>query len=225
MTKVIGITGLAGSGKDTLALSLSAALGDASILTFADPIRKTAAALGLCIYDRDKKEEEVSLRFEHFEVSLIEAMTGQLEDYVGEETLCDLYASFVTILRSRDYLTTGRQDVLTISPRRFCQLLGSDAAHSVRRSLWIDVFRARVKGCRSSYVLVPDTRFKNETLVCDALLGLHRPGVAAVAAHVSEQEIMGLVAGADSQYMNDGSLNDLNRYAKAVAESIKDGAL
>lgn len=240
MTKIIGITGLAGSGKDTLAAELGVHFHEAgySVLytSFADPIRIIAYNLGLDPFDRDKKEEEVTLRFSHIELSLVEAITRVLGDYVGEEDLCDLYAGFATVLRSRDYVITDRQDKLTISPRRFCQLLGTEGGRSVRPSFWVDVLRARIlrhkeHGLLRTYqaevdvALVPDVRFANEFGVCNTVIGIERPGVVAVEAHVSESEIPALVEAADTKYRNDGTLEDLSRYAAGVVEAVVEGSL
>src|SRR5690625_143829 len=130
MTKIIGITGMAGSGKDTLADELEASFHEAGYTvfrtSFAEPIRNIAKAMGLDPFDRDKKEAEVTLRFSHIELELVEVITRVLGDFAGEDDLCDLYAGFATVLRSRGYVTTDRQDKLTISPRRFCRLLGTE---------------------------------------------------------------------------------------------------
>ena len=221
MPKIIGITGLAGHGKDTVAQYLGAALGDSTKLTFADPIRKIAADIGLDVIDRDKKEVIVSRRFGHFELSLIEAIMEELEDYCGEDDLCDLYASFVTILRSSGYLTTSRQDVLSISPRRFCQLLGTEGGRAVRPTFWVDVFRARAAKVRSKYVVAPDVRFANEAAVCDVLIGVRRPSVFPVEPHASEKEIPELVNGAHVRIRNDGTLAYLKVCASVVSVGIK----
>ena len=226
MTQIIGITGLAGSGKDSLADFVLEGYGpSAARTTFAEPIRRIAARLGLPIYDRAAKEDAVSLRFEHFEVSLIEAMTEFLEEWVGEETLCDVYATLVTILRSRGFLTTARQDVLKISPRRFCQLLGTDAGRAVRQSLWIDVLRAKAAKSRADYLLVPDVRFINEANVCDYVVGVERPGLAAVEAHDSEAEIPELVRRSDYAVLNNGTLDQLQFEAGVLVRLLKEGAL
>ena len=222
---IIGITGHAGHGKDTLARALAAELGDSATLGFADPIRSIADALGLDVFDREKKESRASLRFEHFELALVDAMVHQLGAFVGEDDLCDLYAEFVTTLRGRGFLTTGRQDVLKISPRRFCQLLGTEGGRAIRPSFWVDVFRARAAKSRARYVLAPDVRYVNEAVACDLLIGIHRPAVLPVRDHGSEKEITALVWRADTVFYNDGGLALLGRYAKVVAEGIKEGRL
>lgn len=243
MTKIIGITGLAGSGKDTLADELEAHFteGGYSVLrtSFAEPIRNIAKAIGLDPFDRDKKEVEVTLRFSHIELDLIEHITAALGDFVGEDDLCDLYAGFVTVLRSRGYIVTDRQDKLTISPRRFCQLLGTEGGRSVRSSFWVDVLRARIAklgttvpgpvarkyGPYADVALVPDVRFANEFDVCDTVIGIDRPGVTAVEPHASEAEIPTLVESAHTKYHNEGTLEDLGRYAAGVADAIREGSL
>lgn len=243
MTKIIGITGLAGSGKDTLADELEAHFteGGYSVLrtSFAEPIRNIAKAIGLDPFDRDKKEVEITLRFSHIELDLIEHITAALGDFVGEEDLCDLYAGFVTVLRSRDYIVTDRQDRLTISPRRFCQLLGTEGGRSVRPSFWVDVLRARIAklgttvpgpvarkyGPYADVALVPDVRFKNEAQVCDYVIGVSRPGVAPVAEHDSETEIPALVLGSDYDVVNNGTLEQLRPCAGELYHLILGGGL
>lgn len=243
MPKIIGITGLAGTGKDTLADELEDSFHEAGYTvlrtSFAEPIRNIAKAIGLDPFDRDKKEVEVTRRFSHIELSLIEAITQELGDYAGEDDLCDLYAGFATVLRSRGYITTNRHDKLVISPRRFCQLLGTEGGRSVRQSFWVDVLRARIAklgskvlspvirkyGPYAEVVLVTDVRFANEFDVCDTVIGIERPGVVAVEAHVSEAEIPALVEAAHTIYSNDGTLEDLSRHAIRVAAAIKRGAL
>lgn len=243
MTKIIGITGPAGAGKDTLADELESHLHESGYsvfrTSFAEPIRKIAAAIGLDPFDRDKKEVEVTLRFSHIELDLIEHITAALGDFVGEDDLCDLYAGFVTVLRSRDYIVTDRQDKLTISPRRFCQLLGTEGGRSVRQSFWVDVLRARTAklgtavsgpvarkyGPYADVALVSDVRFANEFDVCYTVVGIDRPGVASVEPHASEAEIPALVEAAHTKYRNEGTLEDLSRYAAGVAGSIVEGSL
>lgn len=241
--KVIGIAGKAGAGKDTAAALIKRELENkgnrVTIITFAEPIRNIAKAIGLDPFDRDKKEVEVTLRFSHIELNLIEHITANLGDFVGEDDLCDLYAGFVTVLRSRGYIVTERQDKLTISPRRFCQLLGTEGGRSVRQSFWVDVLRARIAKLGTQYpgptarkygpyadvALVPDVRFANEFDVCDTVIGIERPGVAAVETHASEAEIPSLVEAAHTKYRNEGTLEDLSRYAAWVAESVVEGSL
>lgn len=240
MTKIIGITGLAGSGKDTLADELEASFHEVGYTvfrtSFAEPIRNIAKAMGLDPFDRDKKEEEVSLRFAHIELDLIEHITAALEDFVGEDDLCDLYAGFITVLRSRGYITSDRQDKLTISPRRFCQLLGTEGGRIVRPSFWVDVLRARVAKLRTTVpgpvirphvdvVLVPDVRYANEFDVCDTVIGIERPGVAEVESHASETEIPELVESAHFMLRNEGTLEDLSDYALRVTGAILEGSL
>ena len=238
MPKIIGITGLAGAGKDTLADELEASFHGAGYTvlrtSFAEPIRNIAKGLGLYPLDRSRKEKGVTLRFGHFELELVERITETLGDLVGEDDLCDLYAGFATVLRSRGYLTTGRQDVLTISPRRFCQLLGTEGGRSVRPTFWIDVLRARIAklgtpfpgptrckyGPYAHVALVPDVRFANEFDVCDTVIGIERPGAPSVESHASEAEIPTLVEVAHFKCLNDGSLEDLSQFADGFVETF-----
>lgn len=237
--KIVGFTGPAGSGKDEAASTLQTALealGKRVVLTsFAHPIREIARKVGLDPYNRERKEVEVSIRYSHFELCLIEAVVSELGDVVGEESLSDLYATFVTVLRDSGYLVTKRQDILTISPRRFCQLLGTEGGRAVRQSFWNDVLVARVKrfGSQShplsqrrwppaaDIVLVTDVRFPDETLPVDTLIAIDRPGVAPVAGHDSESHYGTLFNKADYKLVNDGTLAEFQEAVAKLAEDFQ----
>lgn len=227
MTRIIGITGYAGAGKDTFADILHTKLQErgyrVAIVTFAEAIRNIAKACGLRPFDREHKEVTVSISFEHFELTLIEAITKELELVVGEDDLCELYASFVTVLRNQGYLVTNRRDVLTISPRRFCQLLGTEGGRAVRDTFWIDVLKAGVKRARNiDFVLVPDVRFPNEALAVDRVASVYRGGVAPVEAHESESHIENIAEQADFHVDNTESVEHLAEEADRIAGYLEE---
>lgn len=225
MAIVIGFTGLAGSGKDTLAQLVTNHLVAAGrrppkTLDFADPIREVAAFLGLGVYNRDAKETEVQIRFEYFELDLCNAIEAVLGDYAGADDLADLFAHFATALRSEGHVDN---QTLRISPRRFCQLLGTEGGRRVRDTFWIDVYRARCAAYPASQVIFcPGVRFPNEQGAVQLLVGITRPDAAQVDPHDSERFVQGLVDTADIHIDNVGSLEALGAEAKTLARYIKE---
>jgi len=225
MATVIGFAGLAGAGKDTLAQLITNHLVHAGrrrpiTMDFADPIREIAAYLGLRVYDRDHKEQEVRIRFEHFEVELCEAIESVLGELVGADDLAELFAYFATALRAGKYVDG---QTLQISPRRFCQLLGTEGGRRVRATFWIDVYRARCAAYPDvQVVFCPGVRFHNEVKGCDLLIGILRPDATPVDVHESEAYVAEIVDGADIRVSNVGSLVDLGAEAKTIARYIKE---
>jgi len=226
MTIVVGFTGYAGAGKDTFADSVKAELVRKGLkvksLDYATPIREIAAALGLKPYDRELKEVAATIRFEHFELALADAVAEQLEGSLGADDLADLFAYTATALRSGGYVDG---QTLTISPRRFCQLLGTEGGRKVRDTLWIDVYRARCAayGDTLDVVFCPAVRFPNECYPLDVLIGVNRPDVVPVEAHESESYIGQLIDDATIVFDNVAGLSELHAEAKALAEFISTG--
>lgn len=228
---IIGFAGLAGSGKDTAAETLRIALESkgqiVQITSFAHPIREICLKVGIDPYNRETKELDVTRSYAHFELTLIEAITSELGELLGEDDLADLYATFVTVLRDQGYLVTKRRDELTISPRRFCQLLGTEGGRAVRTSLWNDILLTRVKrSCALNkklapdYVLVTDVRFPDERLPIDELIAIDRKGVDTVCTHASETHFGELYLYAQYQVQNNGTLAEFEQQITQLAEDF-----
>lgn len=221
MTQIIGIAGRAGVGKDTVASLLRDRLVEqaqrVSIDTFAHPIREISRKVGLDPYNRDTKEVGVPRIYAHFELTLIDAIKEVLGDTVSEDDQCELYCHFVTHLRNAMYLVTARQDKLIISPRRFCQLLGTEGGRAVRKTFWVDQLKARAE-LHGGTVIVPDVRFINEVTICDHLIYVDRE-VDAVSDHASERDIESIGKGADYTVFNH---RDLEHLATAVEQLSED---
>lgn len=225
----IGLSGKAGCGKDTFAEYLRTALDSQGknvvVTSFAHPIREVARRVGLDPYSRERKEQDVQLCYGHFELILIDALVAELSDVVSEEALADLYATFITVLRDSGYLRTKRRDELNISPRRFCQLLGTEGGRAVRKSFWNDVLVARCKRLdyqkKLDVVIVTDVRFPDEALVVDDVVFIHRAGLDSVATHESESHYDFLEGEAAFVVDNDSTLDALERDAKQLAEDYR----
>lgn len=225
----LGLAGAAGSGKDTfgdyLRIALEAEGKNVLITSFAEPIRRICEDVGLDPYTRETKERVVKKRYSFFAGKLIDAINRHLGDFAGEEDLANLFAHFTTALTDGGYLRTSLADFLEISPRRFCQLLGTEGGRAVRTSFWNDVLVARCK--RQDYkrkldiVIVTDVRFPDEALPVDDIITIKRDGIDAVAAHESESHYDFLEQESAWIIENNGSLADLEQDAKDLAEEYK----
>lgn len=171
--RLLGLTGKAGSGKDTAAIALRS-LGFVRV-AFADPIRDMLRALGV-------SEEH---------------MSGPAKEMPVPH--------------------------LGLSYRRLAQTLGTEWGRTLDPDFWIRVARERI-ACQLGHspVVVTDVRFDNEARLIremgGALLQIERPGIPAVAAHVSE-------AGVDPEFVhavvfNDTALDQFERRIEAVARGL-----
>lgn len=216
--KIIGLTGAAGSGKDTaaeFALKWCEEHGlTAERVAFADPLKVSAArALGApvewttqeCVdFCNDLKQPDVEIAVVRHDSEPVEGVSAELDT-------SELYTK--------------------ISGRQFLQFYGTEAHRDVfDREFWVnatmDPLDARFRELRApDVVFITDCRFPNEAAAVNERGGevweVVRPGVAAVAAHSSEA---GLPDGAiEFQIRNDGSLEDLRTLIHSVCESNLEG--
>lgn len=210
MSRIIGITGYAGSGKDTLAGILKEKLEaegcSVQVVSFAQPIREITYELGLDIFDRDQKEVDVTLLFDDFEEDLRLEIDVQLGAVTSQEERAELFAFFVDALVREGHLHYGPAgDTLHISPRRFAQLLGTEGGRNVHPDFWV---RLLAQLCTAEYALVADIRFPNEATVCDKLWARRRD-VPPVALHESEAHIAALIEEATCVIGEADTLDDL----------------
>ena len=171
----IGIIGLAGAGKDTLANIVRSEFPELGLYRerFASPLKKAARfVFGPDFDERDYKEVE---RF----------IDSGLEDRI-----IDACIKLGHDLRLTDDELNVFQDAVfeqgwvagaSLSPRKFQQLLGTECVRRARKTAFVD----RVAAAAGA-IIVPDCRFENETRVFNQLLLIIRPGVKAVADHPSE---------------------------------------
>lgn len=177
MTKVIGITGPAGAGKDTVGMILSEYHGF-HLFAFADPL-----------YD---------------------ALIAMLQ--IDEERF-----------RARE---TKEQPIpgLGVSPRVLLQTLGTEWGRNlIHPNWWVKIARQRImQRIQSGYdVVITDVRFQNEVDLVRELGGelirLARHDVPEVAPHVSENP--DIWHQADHLIVNDGSIDELQRYIEALGRA------
>ncbi|WP_429498845.1 adenylyl-sulfate kinase [Robbsia andropogonis] len=196
MAKIIGITGLAGAGKDSFARELQLALvasgKEARIDSFADPIRRISQLMGLEPYGRDAKERRITLTADAFRDRLYAAIEVVLHDRLEGHKRAELYAYTVEACEKFEYggnpkarpPTHGRE--MDISPREFMQILGTEGGQRVSKTLWVNM-ASMLWRAFPGFVLVTDVRFTHEAAMADCLFVVVRPGVVRVNGHKSEE--------------------------------------
>ena len=185
--QLIGLTGLAGSGKDTVRAILEehGYYG----MAFADPIRYMLRQLLLC--------------------------SGISTEYMDERTL-----------KEEPIPQIG------VSYRHLAQSLGTEWGRAVVPDLWLRLASSHIADvCGAGELLtqypprfvVSDVRFVNEAAWIlergGVIWRIDRPGIEAVRAHVSEQEME--LIGIDQTILNGGTLDDLRTQ---VAQALSGGA-
>lgn len=221
MTSIIGITGHAGAGKDTAGEQIINAIRDSGMKvvqdSFAAPIRDAAEGIGLNPFDRIDKERTVSLGFEDFDGVLFDSFDYAMRG-VKQDDRATLYAIFIGVLERDGYLS-GDHSILTISPRKFCQLLGTEGGRAVSDTLWIDALKARAAKTPAR-ILITDVRFRNEATACDVVVGVRRQGLVVDLSHPSEASVPALVDASTYVLDNNRSLGYFQDCAYGVGLEI-----
>jgi hypothetical protein len=227
MAKVIGIMGLAGAGKDTVAQMLQRGLVGAgaqhvSIGGFADYLREISKLMGLDPHKRETKETPFIIGRDDFENRLFDAIELKLCRLLPMNDRAALYAYTFDDCEKFRYDKAALYEYYSISPRQFMQTLG-EAGRKVRADFWIDLAQRKWKSL-PGVVLVTDCRYANEAAVADQVLLVVRNDLEPVNPHVSEQLALSLTLGEYSipgQELidNNGSLEDLEVEVAVVATS------
>lgn len=173
---IIGITGKAGAGKDTLALHLVTKY-NYHRRAFADPIK-----------------ELLNERF-GWEMS-------QWDDREWKERPNSIYGSRWQGSEDGKFGRAGREFFDTFSPRSWAQWLGTEVGRNTfGEDCWVD---AMDRWCRANMggedrLVIPDVRFNNEAEWIQRMGGriirVSRPDTPGVAPHASEH-------GIDDTYVN-----------------------
>ncbi|QYD70140.1 hypothetical protein KZJ38_07485 [Paraburkholderia edwinii] len=232
MTKIIGITGLAGAGKDSFASQLQRALTingfESRIDSFADPIRKISQRMGLEPYDRERKEVKHAMGPDDFNDRLYEAIEAVLAERLEDNDRALLYAYTVEACDRFIIDRDATYPTMHISPREFMQVLGTEGGQRIRKGLWVDSALMRWRSM-PGYTLVADCRFEYEIRQIDHLFVVVRPGVVRVNEHASEDLPDRLTKGLRPAFVqldklhyieNDGGLSDLATLASDAAVLI-----
>lgn len=213
--KIIGLTGAAGSGKDTacgFALAWCEAHGlNAERAAFADPLKVSAArALGFQgaseLYSPEEVAECVAFCNEIKQPDVTVRVEKYIPPYCGSEPVPPEYIP-----------------ITEISGRQFLQFYGTEAHRDVfGQSFWTDVTAKYLDEREAEGVdvaFIADTRFPNEgQFVADLgeVWSVERPLETKVEAHSSEIPLPdALIA---RLINNTGSLDDLRDQVRLVCE-------
>ena len=211
----IGIVGLAGTGKDTVAQML-AELSGLPTVALAKPLHDAAIHIwGKDCLERDQKEQQQIFGtnvFEWFYNWHIKRLSEWDKTYgiVTETTLPKL--GLIGTIFSK----VGKVQE-TISPREFMQLYGTEFWREVHPEIFIKLLRDQYENC-----IVSDVRFENEAAICDRLIVVKRNGVEPVNAHKSEIFATRFHEGSVPYVIieNNGTLDDLKETVKKYIDTI-----
>lgn len=206
---IIGLTGFAGAGKDSVADALIEKL-KFSRLSFADALYNEASkAFGVDIeWMRDRTNKETP----HPVMSLLHC-----KDFDFIETLC----KDAECENSSEWMRKPR------SPREILQKWGTEYRREQCSSYWVDQAEALINEHENNDVVFTDVRFKEEADLIRSMGGVivrvDRIGINAVNDHSSEQYAKhGFV---DYLIENDGTLDELATLSAELAEKINSDAI
>ena len=187
----IGITGLAGAGKDTAAEILSE-LSGIKVARYAAPLKQAALfVFGSTFDNRDTKDVRVPFYGTALEDRAIEAANELQHILFGDWSERDDFAErYMQIVHPQE----------EISPREFQQLVGTECARAVSSTVFQD-YLTRTQ----SYAIIPDVRFEEETDVLDWLIIIDRdvPRLNHPSEDLAWNLIQGYRDGAPDDYLED----------------------
>ena len=204
---IIGLTGAAGSGKDSVADILVAEHGFQRIAFAGCLYEEVSTAFNVpvdCLKIRETKEKL------SFRLSLGHCMDGD-------------FARVVRDIRHGGNRPIGHSSI-PYSPRQILQWWGTEYRRAQCKTYWIDKVRDRILSCATEQDwVVTDVRFQNEADLVQELggqLGLVlRPGVEPVVNHVSEE--FWQTCSPDIVIENDGTIDDLMADVCAMAGNLQ----
>lgn len=211
----IGLIGLAGAGKDTVAVILQEALKEVGqafeIDRYAGLLKETAKAVfGERFDDRDVKEVLIPFDYDLKRKASYELvyLSAKLKLNI---TQCSLYA---------DLCLEHFAHLDEISPRLFQQLLGTEVGRTIDENIWVNYLKNQDRN-----LIIPDVRFGNEDVDFNILITRHP--VPKGELHASEVYAAELQL-SDNPYdyvdyviHNDGSIEDLKCKVQQLVNKIK----
>lgn len=224
--RTFGMIGLAGAGKDAFGEVFAREMG-IKVEKFAGPLKEAAAWLfGPEFDDRDVKEVPQTISLYELDAAAELCMSKVLTRQRTYSHQGRLEEVFQADEGYEGYIT----DPITISPRKFQQLLGTD----VCRYFDGGCFTRRIAKLDYS-CLVTDCRFENELAVLERVFVVVRPGVKPVSEHISEKLATDLTKDAYGHKLirsgkfvyihNDGTLEQLQAKARLMAMAAKKGMI
>ncbi|UAW09902.1 dNMP kinase [Acinetobacter phage APK77] len=215
MSYKIGLIGLAGAGKDTVAVILQEALkevGQAFEIDRYASILKEAArqVFGENFDDRDVKEVD-----KFVDLSLADKIIDAT-DYV----YLKLNRSDIDLDEWNTLCQKHIDSCTWMSPRKFQQLLGTEVGRAIDENIWVNYLKNQDRN-----LIIPDVRFGNEDVDFNILITRHP--VPKGKLHASEVFAAELQL-SDNPYdyvdyviHNDGSIEDIKRKVQLLVNKIK----
>ncbi|ALJ97673.1 hypothetical protein [Acinetobacter phage IME-200] len=215
MSYKIGLIGLAGSGKDTVAVILQEALKERGqvfeIDRYAGLLKEAARQVfGENFDDRNVKEVDKFVDL-HLADKIIDAT-----DYV----YLKLNRSDIDLDEWNTLCQEHIDSCTWMSPRKFQQLLGTEVGREIDPDIWVNYLKNQDRN-----LIIPDVRFGNEDVDFNILITRHP--VPQGKLHASEVYAAELQL-SDNPYdyvdyviHNDGSIEDLKRKVQQLVNKIK----
>lgn len=215
---IIGIAGLAGSGKDTVCDILRHYSVIDSRYAFADPLKKAVNALfgwGEKHAFGDQKEVD--------QIISISDLNHNAVEFIGELHMLSITMFGVSANAIFEYFKSELAsyinteiDCYVISPRQAYQIFGTEVCRDrIDAGIW-------TKLSPTHRVCIPDVRFLNEADWVNQnngkIIRIIRPDVGSVAEHESESYIDAIDA--DIEIINDSSLYALEKAVLRVIEFL-----
>lgn len=210
---LIGVTGLARSGKDTAGKYLSDKYGIPTY-AFASPLKTTINKIFLWDErhsDGDLKEETVVFKmYKGWRFKLVSILRKNLGEYLDKYDRYELLKLFIhkVLPKYKSLFSNESLEDLEISPREVYQRFGTEFGRYIDKELWIKLADKKYKetGC----LIITDVRFENEAkFIRDnggRVLHIKNANAKKVNNHSSEKGIA--VKNKDIIIHNDGDLND-----------------
>lgn len=237
MITLIGVSGVARSGKDTVTGFINDYLKDLTIPSYryglADPIKEQVAEIFGWGYDEmygDLKEElmdtEINVELMHDVIcEFLEHHSSIYDSFQLTQMMVDILYDHSLVIDSDDV-----DDILVVraSPRTMFQLWGTEfGRQKIKDSIWFDLADEERQRNPGSVMVISDVRFVNEAQwIKDdprgVLIAVERPNNkdSIGESHDSEKELGQVKEIADALITNDGTLTELEETVKTVCKAI-----
>ncbi|UAW07713.1 dNMP kinase [Acinetobacter phage APK37.1] len=215
MSYKIGLIGLAGSGKDTVAVILQEAL------------KERGQVFEIDRYAGLLKEAARQVFGENFDARNVKEVDKFVDLYLADKIIDATDYVYLKLNRSDidldewNALCQKHIDSCTwMSPRKFQQLLGTEVGRAIDPDIWVNYLKNQDRN-----LIIPDVRFGNEDVDFNILITRHP--VPKGTLHASEVYAAELQL-SDNPYdyvdyiiHNDGSIEDLKRKVQQLVNKIK----
>ncbi|YP_009949045.1 dNMP kinase [Acinetobacter phage SWH-Ab-1] len=215
MSYKIGLIGLAGAGKDTVAVILQEAL------------KERGQVFEIDRYAGLLKEAARQVFGENFDDRNVKEVDKFVDLYLADKIIDATDYVYLKLNRSDidldewNALCQKHIDSCTwMSPRKFQQLLGTEVGRAIDPDIWVNYLKSQDRN-----LIIPDVRFGNEDVDFNILITRHP--VPKGKLHASEVYAAELQL-SDNPYdyvdyiiHNDGSIEDLKRKVQQLVNKIK----